>query len=148
MLYITTSPRILSILLAEIESFAPSSPITDAEARRLPYLQAIIKEDLRIWPPVTGLSSKEVPKGGDTINGVSIPGGTHIGYSAWGVFRSKEIWGNDANEFRPERWLVDDKARLKEMDVVWELIFSHGKWHCLGKNVAMIELNKVVVEVS
>lgn len=114
----------------------------------MPYLQAIIKEGLRIWPPVTGLSSKVVPKGGDTINGVFVPGGTNIGWAVWAVFRSKEIWGDDANEFRPDRWLIDDKTRLKEMDAVWELIFSHGKWHCLGKNVAMIELNKVIVEVS
>jgi cytochrome P450 len=148
MLYVITSPRILSILLDEIADFAPSSPITDAEARTMPYLQAIIKEGLRIWPPVTGLSSKEVPKGGDVINGVFIPGGTHIGCAFWGIFRSREIWGEDANEFRPERWLIDDKARLKEMEVVWEFIFGYGKWQCLGKNVAMIELDKIIVEVS
>lgn len=147
MLYVITSPGILSNLLAEIETFKPSSPITDAEGRKMPYLQAVIKEGLRIWPPVTGLSSKTVPKGGDTINGVFIPAGTNIGWAVWAVFRSREIWGDDANEFRPERWLIDDKARLKEMDAVWELIFSHGKWHCLGKNVAMIELNKVIVEM-
>lgn len=148
MLYITTSPHILSTLLAEIETFAPSSPISDAEARKMPYLQAIIKEALRIWPPVTGLGSKEVPKQGDTLNGLFVPGGTHVGYAVWGLFRSKEVWGEDANLFRPERWMIEDVARLKGMDAVWDLIFNHGKWQCLGKSVALIELNKVVVEVS
>lgn len=117
----------------------------------MPYFQATIKEGLRIWPPVTGLGSKQVPREGDIINGVFIPGGTHIGHAAWGVFRSKEIWGEDANEFRPERWLVGgdgDKGRLQEMDATWELVFSYGRWQCLGKNVAMVELNKVIVEVS
>lgn len=148
MLYTITSPRILSILLEEITASAPSSPITDAEARNMTYLQAIIKEGLRIWPPVTGLSSKEVPKGGDVVNGVFIPGGTHIGYAAFGLVRDKEIWGEDANEFRPERWLVEDNVRLKEMEAAWELVFGYGRWQCLGKNVAMMELNKVVVEVG
>lgn len=148
MLYINSSPHILSTLLAEIETFTPSTPISDSEARKMPYLQALIKEALRIWPPVTGLSSKKVPKGGDTLNGFFVPGGTYIGYAAWGLFRSKEIWGEDANLFRPERWLIEDKARLRDMDTVWDLIFSHGKWQCLGKSVALIELNKIVVEVS
>jgi len=148
MLYITSSPCILSLLLDEIKAFTPKSPISDAEARQMPYLQAIIKEALRIWPPVQSLSSKEVPKGGDTINGLFIPGGTAIGVSYLSIFHSKEIWGDDANLFRPERWLIDDVVKLKYMDSIWELIFSHGRWQCLGKNVAMMELNKVIVEVS
>jgi cytochrome P450 len=148
MLYVTTSPRILSVLLDEIAAAAPGEQISDAKARNMPYLQAVIREGLRIWPPVVGLSSKEVPKGGDIINGIFIPGGTNIGFAAFGVFRNKELWGDDANHFRPERWLTEDKARLKEMDAVWELVFGYGRWQCLGKNVAMMELNKVVVEVS
>jgi cytochrome P450 len=56
-----------------------SSPITDDEAKQLPYLQAIIKEGLRICPPVSGLMDKEVPPGGDTIDDVFVPSGTKIG---------------------------------------------------------------------
>jgi cytochrome P450 len=46
----------------------------------MPYLQAVIKEGLRIFPPVAGLMSKEVPPGGDAFNGLYIPEGTKIGY--------------------------------------------------------------------
>jgi len=114
----------------------------------MPYLQAIIKEGLRIWPPITGLMSKAVPPGGDVVNGLFIPEGTQIGYCAWGVFRNEEIWGEDANEFRPERWIENSPERLKEMDDIWGLIFGYGKFACMGKTIAMIELNKVFVEVS
>jgi cytochrome P450 len=148
MLYAITSPHIYLALINEIKDFAPSMPISDAEARKMPYLQAVIKEGLRIWPPVSGIATKLVPKEGDTFNGMHIPGGTEIGFAAFGLAQSKEVWGSDAKEFRPERWLIDDQARLKEMDASWELVFAHGRWKCMGQNMALMELNKVVVEVS
>ncbi|KAI1015381.1 hypothetical protein LB504_010958 [Fusarium proliferatum] len=91
---------------AEINQAKLSLPVvTDAEARAIPYLQAVIKEGLRIHPPVVGLMSKEVPQGGDTFKGQYLPQGTKIGYCAWGIFRRTDIWGEDSDEFRPERWL-------------------------------------------
>lgn len=92
--------------------------------------------------------AKEVPPSGDTINGMFIPGGTSIGYCAFGIFRDKKVWGDDADCFRPERWIEGDKGNIKEMERVLELIFAGGKWQCLGRNVALMELNKVFVEVS
>jgi len=149
LLHLITSPRVLSTLLAEIRKAAPSSPITDSEAKEMPYLQAVIKEGLRIFPPVTGLMSKVVPPGGDTFNDIFLPEGTKIGYCAWGIFRNKEIFGEDVNVFRPERWLEDFNPveKIRERELTLELIFGYGRWQCLGKNVAMIELNKVFVEL-
>jgi cytochrome P450 len=133
--------------LAEIEEFSPSSPIQDAEAREMPYLQAVIKEGLRIFPPVAGLGSREVPPGGDTFNGLFIPEGTKIGYCAWGMSRYKKIWGDDSNLFRPERWLDAPPEKLRDMEMTIEMLFGYGRWQCLGRNVAFMELNKVFVEV-
>jgi cytochrome P450 len=151
MLYLMTSPQAYSTLQSEIDTAITqntiSSPITDIEGRKLPYLQAVIKEGLRIYPPVTGLMLKEVPKGGDTLNGVFIPAGAEIGYCAWGVHRSKEIFGKDADMFRPERWLEAEGEKLRVMNSTAELVFNYGKWQCPGKSVAAIELNKVFVEV-
>ncbi|EOO00516.1 putative cytochrome p450 protein [Phaeoacremonium minimum UCRPA7] len=148
MLYIMTSPRVVNALRAEIASTKRSTPIiSDAEARGMPYLQAVIKEGLRIFPPVTGLMTKDVPKGGDTFKGMYFPEGTKIGYCAWGIFRRPEIWGEDVDEFRPERWLEASPEKLKQMESTLELIFSYGRWQCLGRNVALIELNKIFVEL-
>ncbi|KAK1503111.1 cytochrome P450, partial [Colletotrichum costaricense] len=70
LLHIITSPRVSTALREEIELAKPLWPvITEAEARSMPYLQAVIKEGLRIFPPVVGQMSKEVPKGGDTFKG-------------------------------------------------------------------------------
>lgn len=141
-------PRVTSKLRTEISSNPISSPIQDAEARKLPYLQAIIKEGLRIFPPVVGLMSKEVPPSGDVINNQFVPGGTKIGYGAYGIFRDKQMWGQDADTFRPERWLEASPEKIKEMESTLELIFSYGKYQCLGKSLAMMELNKIFVEVG
>jgi cytochrome P450 len=153
MLYIITSPHVYSTLQAEIDravlEVKISSPvITDKEARELPYLQAVIKEGLRIFPPGTGLMAKKVPPEGDKINGVFLPAGTKIGVNMWALLRRKDVFGNDSDVFRPERWLGASPENLQKMEAVSELVWGYGKYVCLGKSVALIELSKIFVEVS
>lgn len=143
LLHLIMHPHVTSKLRNEFTSHPISSPIQDAEARKLPYLQAVIKEGLRIFPPVVGLMSKEVPREGDAIDNRFVPGGTRIGYGAYGIFRDKKVWGQDADTFRPERWF----DATPDMESSLELIFSYGRFQCLGKNLAMMELNKIFVEV-
>ena len=156
--YITTNPRIYTTLQAELSTALTKQTISrpvikDTEARQLPYLQACIQEGLRIWPPVASLIYKIAPPEGDSLEGVHIPGGTRIGYSAWALHRSKRLYGDDADVFRPERWLVGDERsegdeeRLEKMKRSAELVFGTGKYGCLGKTIAFLELNKVFAEV-
>jgi cytochrome P450 len=146
-LYVITNAQVQATLLAELSSASISSPITDAEARQLPYLQAVIKEGMRIFPPVTGIMFKQVPAGGDTINGIYVPEKTGIGWSAFGLMRNEKVWGDDAKMFRPERWLEGSPEEIQKKDLNLELVFGYGKYQCLGKNVARMELNKIFVEV-
>ena len=67
--------------------------------------------------------------------------------SAWAVHRSIDVFGPDANVFRPGRWLDVSEAQLNKMERNNELIFGYGRFKCLGQSVALIELNKVFVEV-
>jgi cytochrome P450 len=128
--FISTSPPILERLLSEanagIDSNRISRPIIkDQESRRLPYLQACIKEGLRMYPPVTGLLAKRVPDGGVhvDVDGVEkyIPGGVQIGWNSWAMMRREEIFGQDVEIYRPERWLLRqggghaEVARVKRM---------------------------------
>lgn len=92
--------------------------------------------------------SKVVPPEGDRFRGMDLPAGTVIGYSAFGLSRNKEVWGEDANFFRPERWLEGTKEGLRTKEAAVDLVFGHGRWLCLGKNVAYTELNKIIFEVS
>jgi cytochrome P450 len=153
MLNIITSRHVYTTLQAEIDSAVAdgkiSSPVVrDVEARTLPYLQAVIKEGLRIFPPATGLASKLVPPAGDTINGVFLPGGTKIGANYWALLRRTDVFGPDAISFRPERWLEASPEQLVKMEKVQDFVWGYGKYVCLGRSVALIELNKLFVEVS
>lgn len=100
-----------------------------------------------MWPPVSGLGFKRVPPGGEHINGYFVPGGTEIGQAFLAVGRSKRIWGADADIFRPERWLCASPDDLKRMNHAVDTHFGGGKFSCLGKPIAMMELNKTVYEV-
>lgn len=113
--------------------------ISDAQARELPYLQTVIREGLRIFPPGTGLRPKTVPSQGDTIDGVFLPGGTNVGSNTWAVVRLKEVYGDDSDIFRPERWLEATPEKRKEMEQVADLNFGYGKYRYLGERVAFLE---------
>ena len=158
--FICTSPPILERLLAEAEAAIAAGQITrpiikDAEARQLPYLQACIKEGLRVYPPVTGLMAKRVPKGGVTIdvNGTDklVPEGVQIAWNSWGVMRDQSIFGPDCEIYRPERWLPKDssekeQARIAKMTEKVSMVFGTGRFGCLGRGVATMELNKAIIE--
>ncbi|RFU82160.1 pisatin demethylase [Trichoderma arundinaceum] len=148
MLHMCSNPDILRKLREEIAAADIAGDIiSDSEAKSLPYLQAVIKEGFRIFPPIAALMSKEVPPQGDTWNGAFIPGGTRVGYSIWAIMRREDIWGADALEFRPDRWLNGAPEKIKEMEGTLDLTFSYGRWVCLGRGIALIELNKVFVEL-
>ncbi|KAK0717563.1 cytochrome P450 [Lasiosphaeria miniovina] len=156
MLYVTTHPRVLARLQAEIDGavrdgLAPDV-VANGELSRLPYLQAVIREGLRIRPPVTNIDPKRVPDGGDTVvldgKPVFLPGGANIGVSVWAINFDKTVFGDDVDEFRPERWLLEtDEKKLAQMTRATDLIFGHGKFQCLGKPVALMEIGKTVFEL-
>lgn len=157
LLYLCSNPRAYTRLQREIDeriaSGLISSPcITNAESLSFPYLQAVIYESLRMRPPFDGLPFKVVPPEGDhTRDGRFIPGGTKITATFGAMQRNKEVFGLDADVWRPERWLEEDGCdpeRRREMKSVVEMVFGYGRWQCAGKMVAMVELNKVFCQVS
>ena len=90
--FIITNPRVYCRVTREIDTAEQNGAISfpviqDVETKEMAYLEACVKEGLRMWPPVVGLMSKVVPPGGAVLLGKSVPGGTHFCYSDWGVER-------------------------------------------------------------
>lgn len=155
-LYIATRPTVLSTLRSELQrhGLTPDRPITliipNAEARSLTYLAACVKEVLRIHPPIIGLLEKQVGPQADTLSdGRIIPSNTQIGVSMWAIQRDRDVYGEDADIFRPERWLAEmDVKRKKTMERTLDLVFGTGRFTCLGKEIAIAQCLKVFAEVS
>ncbi|KAL8770311.1 MAG: hypothetical protein Q9209_003947 [Squamulea sp. 1 TL-2023] len=149
LLYLLSDPPVYNRLCLEIRSQSPLwKPIQLQEAQELSYLQACIKEGLRLFPPVTALRERLVPAGGDIICGLKVPGGVNLGLNTRGLLRNKDVFGADAEIFRPERWFERDAKCLIRMERVFELVFGGGSTRCLGVRIATLSLNKFFVEVS
>ncbi|KAI0018755.1 BcABA1, cytochrome P450 monooxygenase [Xylariomycetidae sp. FL0641] len=150
MLHVVTSPRVYSSLksaIAEaVRTGLASSPIKYSEARRIPYLEAIIFEGLRMRPGNVAGFFKTVPPEGDVVDGRFLPGGTSLGVHMFPFLRDQAVFGNDADLFRPERWLEADAVSYAEMERVTMLVFGSGRTRCAGQPLALMELYKVVFE--
>ncbi|TVY91777.1 Cytochrome P450 monooxygenase [Lachnellula willkommii] len=134
-----------AIKLRAIADENDEHPITWAESQRMVYFQAVIKECLRVHPALGQIIPREVPEGGVEICGTFIPGGTTVGCNAWTVHRDKALYGEDAAHFVPERWLDEDKEKVRNMENL-SFAFGGGPRVCLGRNIAMLEISKFVPE--
>jgi cytochrome P450 len=160
MLYLMTNVVVYNKLQAEIDAGVRdgriSTPITFDEAKRLPYLQAVLLESMRMHPGISANFLKTVPPEGDVLLGQEVPGGTYIAMNLWSLLRRKDLFGEDADTFRPERWMDDysgtkttaeGEAKRAEMAKAVDLNFGYGRYSCAGKTIALKELNKIFVEV-
>lgn len=129
--------------------------VTFSESQKLPYLDACIKEAFRLHPAAGLPLERVVPPSGAEIAGQFIKGGTIVGCSAWVIHRNKEVFGEDVEVYRPERWLVGQGAavegaereaeerRIRAMDGCM-IQFGMGARTCIGKNISLMEIYKLV----
>jgi cytochrome P450 len=126
-IYLLDNPTVYKQLQKEVDDFyknnISSGEITYQQCLSLPYLQAVVKESGRMYPSIVYQIPRYVPAEGIKITGYDIPPGTAAGISAMAMNRSKEIFGSDANRFRPERWLKNE-LRAKQMDALLSTVYS------------------------
>jgi cytochrome P450 len=83
-----------------------------SEAMKLKYLDACCKEGMRLHPSVGLTLPRVVPPGGRMISGQFLAGGTRVGINAAVIYRDQEVFGSDADEFNPDRWLRDGADKM------------------------------------
>ena len=84
------------------------------QVKRLPYLEAVINEALRIHS-TSGIGlPRLVPEGGLTVCGQFFPEGTVLSVPTYTIHRDREVWGEDVDAFRPERWFERDKNLVQK----------------------------------
>lgn len=87
-----------------------------ADAREMPYLQAVIKEAMRLHTAIGLPLWREVPAGGLDLGGYHFPEKSQVGLNPWCAHYNESVFGEDAAEFRPERWLEADEEKLRMMN--------------------------------
>lgn len=141
--FLIKHPDVLSKLQQELHAASLSSPIpTWTEVNKLEYLHAVFREAMRCNPFVTIPLERIVPAGGATIAGKYIPEGTVVGCAAQVVHHNRELYGADADRFRPERWLAEPDKRVA-MERAF-LTFGSGKRICMGRHIAELEIKKLI----
>ena len=106
---LATHPEILPRLQEEVDEtytrlgLEPHDGVSYNDAIKLPYLSAVIRESMRLHPSLSFQLPRYAPVGGIHIGKHFLPEGTYVGINATAMNRSREIFGQDAGEFVPER---------------------------------------------
>ncbi|XP_014022825.1 cytochrome P450 4B1 [Salmo salar] len=108
---------------------------------KIPYTTMCIKESLRLYPPVPGMSRK-ITKPITFFDGRTVPEGCLVGTSIFGIHRNATVWENP-NAFDPLRFLPENSAKRSPHAFV---PFSAGPRNCIGQNFAMNEMKVVVAQ--
>ncbi|KAL4079574.1 cytochrome P450 [Scleroderma citrinum] len=144
--YIARHPYVQEKLQNELDEVLTSEDdvvATYEQVKRLPYLEAVINEGLRMHSTSAIGLPRVAPEGGLTINGIHFPQGAILSVPTLTIHRDKKVWGDDADEFRPERWFERDPAALSKAFNP----FSYGPRACVGRNIASMELLVIISSV-
>ncbi|KAL3471621.1 cytochrome P450 [Aspergillus californicus] len=143
--HLTCSPHAYKKLVREIDAafrdgkLSPMISYQEASTT-LPYLRACITEAMRLHPAVGYHLPRRVPASGAIICGVYIPPGYRIGINPAVVQHDTDVFGADAGQFNPERWMVDDTSHMEKA----MLVFGAKVGGCLGQDLALCQIYKVV----
>ena len=122
---------------AEVDDIDGQPTIDDV--REFEYLEWVINEAMRLYPPVYALF-REATEDVELL-GYDIPEDAMVMLSQWAVHRSPEYW-DDPEQFRPERWANTDRHRFAYFP------FGGGPRHCIGKNLAKLEAQIILAMVA
>ncbi|KAL7101282.1 hypothetical protein ACP275_08G045300 [Erythranthe tilingii] len=128
------NPEIMEKAKAELEEIVGKGKVLEeADISRLPYLRCMVKETLRLHPPVPFLIPRRVEEDVDVCN-YTVPKNSQVLVNAWAIGRDAGIWDNPL-EFKPERFIgseVDVKGRDFEL-----IPFGGGRRICPGLPLAV-----------
>lgn len=143
-------PAVQTRLREEIRANLPplddSETVTAASLDNCHYLHSVCNEVLRLYSPVP-ITLREA--GRDTsILGQYVPKGTKIIMSPWAVNTATSLWGPDADEFNPDRWMGPGRANSGGAESNYAfLTFLHGPRSCIGQAFAKAEFACLVAAV-
>lgn len=130
--FLSTRPDCLAKLQAEVRALTYEQ-LNGVELPHLRYLNAVIEESMRCFPPIAFGLPRVSP--GEFVDGRFIPQGVRVSAAHWVLNRNPKIW-DEPYEFKPERWLSDDEFSPQPVTFP----FSSGPRSCLGIAQANLEM--------
>lgn len=131
--YLLEEPSCLARLTDEIRSsFKSEKEININSAAPLRYLNAVLEESMRLYPPVPAALPRMVPEPGQIICDRFVPAGVSVGLPHYSCYHSAQNFF-EPDVFHPERWLDGEDSRFKDDRKDAFRPFSHGPRNCLGK---------------
>jgi len=150
-------PEVLSKLRSEMLAVVPVSPPSYEDVRKLRYLRACFDETLRLFAPIpasrrTSVHSCVLPVSGVDAQGnrgpIYMPGpNVPLIYSVLLTQRRKDLWGDDAEEFIPERWIDPDRTKDLTADQFRFFPFNAGPRVCPGQDYAYNEASYLAIRI-
>ncbi|XP_057815354.2 cytochrome P450 86B1 [Cryptomeria japonica] len=110
--------------------------------RGMNYLQAALSEYMTLYPPPP-LIYKEAAIDNVLPDGTHVMKGSKLLLFIYGTNRMESLWGKDALEFKPERWITEKGICMNENDYKYP-VFSAGPRICIGKDVAYVSMKYIV----
>ena len=149
--YLSKNSSAYEKLVSELDNAELSFPAKWKEINNLPYLDAVLREAMRINPGLAMILERVVPDSGFTLpDGKFIPAGTHVGINPAVVTRDFEVFGADADDYNPDRWLkrTDEdeetfKTRYRRMRDTADFVFGAGGRVCMRRYLATLEIWKL-----
>ncbi|MFC6825023.1 cytochrome P450 [Halopelagius fulvigenes] len=134
-------PNVERRLVAELDEVLDGRPPTMADVPELTYTEQVVKESMRLYPPVPRIVREAVEP--DTLGGYEIPAGATIQMSQWVVHRDSR-WYDDALSFEPERWTDELERSLPRLAY---FPFAAGPRRCIGDRFAMLEARLLLATI-
>jgi cytochrome P450 len=135
--FLMKHPLVLDRVRAEVdaafENGTLSSPVQYSQAVALPYLNAVVRDATRVFPAFQVSQPRYAPAQGIELCGIHIPSGYTIGLNPAIIQHDRRVFGEDAQEFNPERWLRSEE-RTRAMDKAI-LGWGAGTRTCVGRPV-------------
>jgi len=143
--YILKNPEVLETLTREIRTnFTSLDDIGGQKLTRLPYLQAVVEETLRISPPVPSPLPREVETGGLDIDTLHIPAGIDVGVPHYAIHHNESYYP-DSFAFKPSRWLGSNAETALARRAF--CAFSRGAMDCIGQRVAYLAVKLALAKL-
>ncbi|MCJ1392480.1 hypothetical protein MMC18_005347 [Xylographa bjoerkii] len=139
----------------DLPSFKSGGLPTASEIKGMKFLGNVLQEVLRLYPSVpinsrSALRTTTLPMGGGTDGSspVLVRKGEAVGYCVYVLHRRKDIYGEDAELFRPSRWDADNKEGPSLEKVGWGYLpFNRGPRVCPGQEFALLEASYTVIRL-